>query len=45
MRAKKMKLTADLRDATIPYPTLTPKANPDAQELQLRNAWMGKMVQ
>jgi predicted metalloprotease with PDZ domain len=43
--SKEMKLTADLRDATIPYPTLTPKANPTAQELQLRNAWMGKMVQ
>ncbi len=42
---KEVKLTADLRDATIPYPTLTPKANPTPQEMQLRNAWMGKMVQ
>lgn len=41
--SKEMKLAADLRDATIPYPTLTPKANPTAQELQLRNAWMGKV--
>lgn len=43
--SREMKLTADLRDATIPYPTLTPKANPTPQELQLRNAWMGKMAQ
>ena len=43
--SKEVKLSADLRDATVPYPTLTPKANPTPQELQLRNAWMGKMVQ
>ena len=42
--SKEVKLSADLRDATVPYPTLTPKANPTPQELQLRNAWMGKMV-
>ncbi|WP_152758989.1 M61 family metallopeptidase [Salmonirosea aquatica] len=40
---KEVELTADLRDAIVPYPTLTPKANPTPQELQLRNAWMGKM--
>ncbi|HEV7347936.1 peptidase M61 [Telluribacter sp.] len=35
-------LTADLREATITFPTLKPEANPTPQELQLRQSWMGQ---
>jgi hypothetical protein len=39
---KEVKLTADLRETSVTYPTLEPEASPTAQEMQLRNAWMGK---
>ncbi len=42
---KEVKLTADLREASVVYPTLEPEANPTTQEMQLRNSWMGKIVQ
>ncbi|GAB2765436.1 peptidase M61 [Rhabdobacter roseus] len=36
-----LKLTADLRETTISYPTLEPKDSASPQELQLRRSWMG----
>ncbi len=39
------KLTADLREATITYPTLTPKPNATPAQLALRKAWIGRAVQ
>ncbi|GAB3176138.1 M61 family metallopeptidase [Telluribacter humicola] len=39
---KEVTLTADLRETTITYPTLVPEADATAQELQLRNSWMGQ---
>lgn len=39
---KEVTLSADLREATITYPTLEPEDNATAQELQLRKAWMGQ---
>ncbi|WP_247232882.1 PDZ domain-containing protein [Telluribacter sp. SYSU D00476] len=39
---KEVTLSADLREATITYPTLEPEANATAQQLQLRKAWMGQ---
>ena len=39
---KEVKLTADLRETSVTYPTLEPEASPTAQEMQLRNAWMGR---
>jgi predicted metalloprotease with PDZ domain len=35
-------LSADLREATVTYPTLVPLENPSASALQLRQAWMGR---
>ena len=42
---KEMKLTADLQEATVTYPTFTPVANPTPQQSALREAWMGRMAQ
>lgn len=39
------KLTADLREATITYPTLTPEPDATPQQLALRKAWIGAAVQ
>lgn len=41
---QEVKLTADLREVSIPYPTLEPETSPSAQELQLRQAWMGRTI-
>ncbi|GHB70672.1 M61 family metallopeptidase [Persicitalea jodogahamensis] len=40
-----VKLTADLREATVTYPTFMPKGAPTPQQLQLRESWMGRMPQ
>ena len=42
---KEVKLTADLQEATVTYPTFMPMADPTPQQLQLREAWMGRMPQ
>ncbi|TDB67347.1 M61 family metallopeptidase [Arundinibacter roseus] len=39
--ASEVKLTADLRETTITFPTLEPVASPTAKELELRKSWMG----
>jgi predicted metalloprotease with PDZ domain len=41
---KEIKLTAELRESSVPYPTLIPEANATTKELELRKSWMGDGV-
>lgn len=38
---KEIKLIAELRESSVPYPTLIPEANATTKELELRKSWMG----
>ena len=39
---KEITLTADLRETSVPFPTLIPEESATSNELQLRKSWMGQ---